>query len=320
MNENIPLHQARIFVYHFFNPGKYPTGDKVFLAPGKTVRKQYSIEEMVGMADATITEFSGTRKGPVTRYFQYSRDGVRVLDAGKRVQRLYTFGPSADMMTERYTAVGDKILRRFIFDQNGMLEETFSFGQRPRTFRYENGGRLIAVREGGHYGAVGKTYTFEQNGVIETAWGRDGDVERVYIFEAGDDSITERVGGWYGPVSRTILFEGMNASVFREPEAFLQFAVFTERREDEMNAEGSISAADNAEGGGLSSPRSRYAFTGKRRTSPDTARDTGEKEEDIRVDVIPDGDSSGEETPAERSRQKKSSEISYNERRSGRQS
>ena len=274
---------------------------------------------MVGMADAIITEFSGTRKGPVTRYFEYSRDGVRVLDAGKKVQRLYTFGPSADMMTERDTAVGDKILRRFIFDQNGMLEETFSFGQRPRTFRYENGGRLIAVREGGHYGAVGKTYTFERNGVIETAWGRDGEVERVYIFETGDDSITERAGGWYGPVSRTILFEGMNASAFREPEAFLQFAVFTERSGQEEGAVPSSGHGGTTREGVVSPPRSRFAFTGKRRTSSDS-QDSGEKGGDTRIDIIPDEDTSNDETVSEKPGQRKSSEISYNERRSGRQS
>ncbi len=125
---------------------------------------------------------------------RYSREGVRVLDAGKNLQRLYFFGPSSDMMTERDIAGKEQILRRFIFDQNGMLEETFSFGQRPRTFRYENGGCQIAVREGGQYGAVGKTYSFDRNGIVETAWGRDGDIERVYIFEAGNDTITERTG------------------------------------------------------------------------------------------------------------------------------
>ena len=271
------------------------------------------------MADVIITEFSGTRKGPVTRYFQYSRDGVRVLDAGKKVQRLYIFGPSADMMTERDTAVREKTLRRFIFDQNGMLEETFSFGLRPRTFRYENGGRLIAVREGGQYGAVGKTYTFERNGVIETAWGREGEVERVYVFEAGDDSITERAGGWFGPVSRTIIFERMNASVFREPEAFLQFVVFTERRGQEEGAALSSGHGDTTQEGVVSPPRSRFAFTGKRRASADS-QDTGEKEGDTRIDVIPDEDTSDDETVSEKPGQKKSSEISYSERRSGRQS
>jgi len=273
---------------------------------------------MVDMADAVITEYAGTRKGPVTRYYQYSREGVRVLDAGKNVQRLYFFGPSADMMTERDTAVKEKILRRFIFDRNGMLEETFSFGQRPRTFRYENGGQLIAVREGGQYGAVGKTFTFDRNGIVETAWGRNGEVERVYIFEPGNDSITERTGGWYGPVSRTILFEGIDASVFREPEAFLQFVVFTERSGLEKGAALSSSHADTTQEGGVSPPRSRFAFTGKRRTSSGS-QDT-EKEEDARIDVIPDGDTSNDETVSEKPGQRKSSEISYDERRSGRQS
>jgi hypothetical protein len=272
------------------------------------------------MADAVIIEYAGTRKGPVTRYYQYSREGVRVLDAGKNLQRLYFFGPSSDMMTERDTAGKEQILRRFIFDQNGMLEETFSFGQRPRTFRYENGGCQIAVREGGQYGAVGKTYTFDRNGIVETAWGRDGDIERVYIFEAGNDTITERTGGWYGPVSRTILFEGIDASVFREPESFLQFTVFTERSEKDAAAAFQSSETDNTHGSGESPARSRFAFTGKRRMSSDSGPDREEKGEDTRIDVIPDGDTPVDKSLPEKPRQKKSSEISYDERRSGRQS
>ena len=270
------------------------------------------------MTDAIFTEFAGTRKGPVTRFYQYGREGVRVLDPGKNLKRLYLFGPSADMMTERDTSGKEKILRRFIFDQNGMLEETFSFGQRPRTFRYENGGRQIAVREGGQYGAVGKTFTFDQNGIVETAWGRDGDIERVYIFGSAPDTILERTGGWYGPVSRTMVFEGIDASVFREPEAFLQFMVFSERGADEADAALHNRAEDTAHGDGSSRSRSRFAFTGKRHTPSDTDRDTGEKG-DISIDVIPEADESGDETTAEKPRQKKSSEISYAERRSGRQ-
>ena len=275
---------------------------------------------MVKMADAVITEFTGTRKGTVTRFYQYGQDGVRVLDTGKNLKRLYLFGPSADTMTERDTTVKEKILRRFIFDQNGMLEETFSFGQRPRTFRYENGGLQIAVREGGQYGAVGKTFTFDHNGIVETAWGRHGEIERVYIFEAGNDTITERAAGWYGPVSRTMVFEGIDASVFREPEAFLQFMVFTEQGKEDANAGLLNSAADTAHGGGSSPTRSRFAFTGKRHTPTDTGQDTGEKGENTRIDIIPDGDKSVDETPSEEPRTKKSSEISYAERRSGRQS
>jgi hypothetical protein len=217
-------------------------------------------------------------------------------------------------MTERNPARQDTILRRFIFDRNGMLEETFSFGQRPRTFRYENGGRQIVVREGGEYGAVGKTFTFEESGVAETAWGRHGEIERVYIFEAGDDLITERAGGWYGSVVRTVQFEGIGASLFREPEAFLQFLVFSERHPGEAEA-GSVPAPEHA-GHRLTHPatRSRFAFTGKRSVSSDNRPDN---KEDIQIDFIPDGDAAPEKPPREEP-VKKSSEISFAERRAGR--
>ena len=188
------------------------------------------------MADAVITEHAGTRQGPVTRFYQYGREGVQVLDTRKNLQRLYIFDPSSDMMTERDPLHREKILRRFVFDHYGMLEETFSFGQSPRTFRYENGGEQIAVREGGQYGAVGKIFTFERNGVAETAWGRHGEIERVYLFESGNDTIMVREDGWFGMVVRTLVFEGIDASVFREPEAFLQFLIFTEWRKGEMES------------------------------------------------------------------------------------
>jgi len=247
------------------------------------------------MEEAVITEHAGTRKGPITGFYQYSREGIRVLDSGKTLKRLYIFGPSADMMTERDIVLHDKILRRYMFDQNGMLEETFSFGQRPRTFRYESGGKQIAVREGGQYGAVSKIFTFDRNGITETAWGREGEIERVYIFDDGNDAITERAAGWFGPVTRTLVFEGIDASVFREPEAFLQFMMFTERHEGKPDATGSVEP-DSAHEGGSSPARNRFAFTGKRRLPPDSDKDTGENEGDTRVDFIPDGDTSAEES------------------------
>jgi hypothetical protein len=269
------------------------------------------------MADAVITEFAGTRKGPISRFYQYGREGIRVLDAGKNVKRLYLFGPSG-MMTEHDPGNKEKILRRFIFDPNGMLEETFSFGRSPRTFRYENGGLRIVVREGGQFGAVGKTFSFDHNGILETAWGREGEIDRVYIFEAGNDAITERTGGWYGPVSRTIVFEGIEASVFREPEAFLQFAIFAERSEEEENTVRPDVVSAGAHGAGVSPAQSRYAFTGKRSAPSDTIQETGGKGEDFQIDFIPEGDAPVDENQSEKPRQKKSSEISYDERRSGR--
>ena len=265
------------------------------------------------MADAVITEHAGTRQGPVARYYQYGRDGVRVLDTGKNLQRLYSFDPTSGIMTERDPSHREKIVRRFVFDQNGMLEETFSFGQHPRTFRYESGGQQIAVREGGQYGAVGKIFTFDRNGIAETAWGRNGEVERVYIVEADDDAITERKDGWFGNVDRTLVFDGINASVFCEPEAFLQFLMFTERREGEVEDDTGRSA-ENSQKDRSPVAQSRFAFTGKRHTSPDM---TPGVKEDIQIDTIPEGDAFLEEPLEEKPDRKKSSEISYAERRTG---
>jgi hypothetical protein len=287
---------------------------KVFLDSGKTVKKPGDFAGLVGMADAVITEHAGTRQGPVTRFYQYGREGVKVLDTRKNLQRLYIFDPSLDMMTERDPLHCEKILRRFVFDHYGMLEETFSFGQSPRTFRYESGGEQIAVREGGQYGAVGKIFTFEPNGVAETAWGRHGEIERVYVFEPGNDAITVRKDGWFGTVDRTLVFEGIDASVFREPEAFLQFLIFTERRAGEMESAETARDTEGISRDGSRVTHSRYAFTGKRHTSSDTSSDP---KDDIRIDIIPEGDASREETPEDEPGRKKSSEISYAERQKG---
>ena len=221
------------------------------------------------MTDAVITEFAGMRGGPVSRIYQYSREGIRILDGRRGLKRLYLFDPSSNMMTERDISREDKVLRRFVFDDYGMLEEAFSFGQPPRTFRYENGGREIVMREGGDYGAVGKTYTFESNGIAETAYGRNGEIERVFVFASGSDTVLLRRGGWYGDVERTLVFEGIDTSLFREPEAFLQFLMFTEKSARESEAEideqvAKIRGTPAAEPG-----RSRFAYTGPRHTSDD---------------------------------------------------
>ena len=53
------------------------------------------------MADALITEYAGTRRGEISRFYQYGSGGVRVMDAKKAIKRLYLFDPSSDSMTER---------------------------------------------------------------------------------------------------------------------------------------------------------------------------------------------------------------------------
>jgi hypothetical protein len=180
------------------------------------------------------------------------------------------------------------------------------------------------VREGGEYGAVGKLFTFEGNGVSETAWGRNGEIERVYVFESGDTAVTERAGGWYGNVARTILFEGIRASVFREPESFLQFLMFTEwsagDREEAVNEQvAQVRAGDKG-----ASARSRYAYTGAPRASADTAasgrdqrpRIPSRSSDDDGIDFIPSADSPGSVVPrGPAASARPSREISFEERR-----
>ena len=61
----------------------------------------------------------------------YGSGGVRVMDARKAIKRLYRFDPASDSMTERDPVRQEKVIRRFVFDRYGMLEETFTFGARP---------------------------------------------------------------------------------------------------------------------------------------------------------------------------------------------
>ena len=270
------------------------------------------------MTESVITEFNGARREKIARIYRYGVGGVRVYDSHESLRRLYTFVPNENMMTENDPAQPGKILRRCVFDNYGMIEETFSFGRPPRTFRYEAGGRQIVMREGGDYGAVGKTYSFEGNGVAETAFGRDGSIERVYVFEPGGGAVTIRTGGWYGEAERTLVCEGIDASVFREPEAFLQFLTFTEKSQREIDAAIDEEVAKIRGGSGSAPGQSRFAYTGPRHTSDDSpgspgmpaaraplrpdmnvqsppgrcpARRTDGTRDDTGIDFIPDGDS-----------------------------
>ena len=306
------------------------------------LEKRCRARKVNSLADAVITEHAGTRHGSITRFYQYGSGGIRVLDDKKVLRRLYLFDHASSTMTENDPVRREKILRRFVFDPYGMLEETFSFGERPRTFRFEDGARRIAVREGGDYGAVGKIFTFEDNGVSETGWGRNGEIERVYIFEPGNDTIVERAGGWFGDIDRTIVFEGIDASVFREPESFLQFLMFTEWHPQEVADTIERAAAEIRRGGNAPSavPKSRYAYTGPRHGSADMGEVRGQEPvprmpalqrderparsprgsmADAGIDFIADGDSPGQTVsrgPGTSSRP--SSDIPFGERRGSR--
>jgi len=279
------------------------------------------------MEDVLITEHAGTNRDEISRFYQYGSGGVRVLDARKAIKRLYLFDPSSDIMTERDPLRQDRILRRFVFDRYGMLEETFAFGERPRTFRYENGARQIAVREGGDYGAVGKIITFEPNGITETAWGRNGEIEHVYQFDPRGGAISIRAGGWYGDVERTIVFAGMGASLFLEPESFLQFLVFTEWSAKDRDEHLDERVAEIRGGKDASSGRSPYACTaapvpGKSAPLVQGIRKNGQKPraspDTTDIDFIPDADAPAvEDSRKQRILSRQSRDISYQDRRDG---
>lgn len=276
------------------------------------------------MEDQFITEHAGTRRDPVTRYYQYGGGGVRVLDTKKTVKRMYLFDPSTDIMTERDPRNPEKVLRRFIFDRYGMLEETFAFGERPRTFRYEDGARRIAIREGGDYGAVGQIITFEEEGISETAWGRHGEIGRVFQFDPRGDTITIRTGGYYGGVERTIVFAGRGALLFREPEAFLQFLVFTEWSGKDRNDTVDDQVEAIRRGSDASSGRSPYAYTrpsapGKPAKIQGIRTDARKRRKDADspgIDFIPDADApAAGDARKQLVLSRQSRDISYDERR-----
>jgi len=267
------------------------------------------------MTEYVITEFAGAPGGRVRRTYRYGSGGVRVLNAKHIVSRLYRFDTAADIITENDPARPDKVLRRLVFDRQGALEETFSFGQPPRTYRYEGGGSEILMREGGDYGAVSKTFTFEGKGISETAFGCNGEIERVFVFEPDNETVTERTGGWYGDIRRSLVFEGITTPVFLEPEAFLQFLMFTERSaaEDEEDARREILGETGGSSRGFKppAPRSRYAFTGKR---PDQSPVSSRDSHDTSIDIFPDGDN---DHPGEKEKKppvRRSSDISFAER------
>ncbi|OPX62492.1 MULTISPECIES: hypothetical protein [unclassified Methanoregula] len=276
------------------------------------------------MEDTLITEYAGTRRDPVSRYYQYGGGGVRVLDTKKMVKRLYLFDPSANIMTERDPRKQETILRRFIFDRYGMLEETFAFGERPRTFRYEEGGRRIAVREGGDYGAVGQVIAFEDDGVTETAWGRHGEIGRVFQFDPRGESITIRKGGYYGDIERTIVFADRGALLFRDPDAFLQFLVFTEWSGKDRDEHTNDRVAEIRREGAPAPGRSPFAFT--RPAAPGKpakiqgirkdARKARGNEETADIDFIADADApAARDSRGQRILSRQSREIPFEERR-----
>jgi hypothetical protein len=136
-----------------------------------------------------------------------------------------------------------------------------------------------------------------------------------------------RSGGWYGDVERTIVITGMGASLFREPEAFLQFLMFTEWSKNDRDEDINERVSEIRRGEAASFGRSPFAYNGVRHAPAGHADAGGKKQVPQRpaqasrgsttdggIDFIPDGDAPAREDlqgPGSRP----SSQISFAERR-----
>jgi hypothetical protein len=181
------------------------------------------------------------------------------------------------------------------------------------------------VREGGDYGAVGQIITFEEEGITETAWGRHGEIGRVFLFDPRGETITIRRGGYYGEIDRTIVFADRGAMLFRDPDAFLQFLVFTEWSDRDRDEHVDERVAEIRREGAPAPGRSPYAFTrptaaGKPAKIQGIRKDAkpGREESGAGIDFIADADAPAvEDSRRQRIISRQSREITYEERRDG---
>ena len=110
-------------------------------------------------------------------------------------------------------------------------------------------------------------------------------------------------------MERVIVFERINASVFREPESFLQFLMFTEWSGSDREAHINEEVAKIRGGKPASSGGSPYAYTGNRSASQDAgrqasrmparqARGSRNDPDEGGIDFIPDADTPAQAVPA----------------------
>jgi hypothetical protein len=126
-------------------------------------------------------------------------------------------------------------------------------------------------------------------------------------------------------VARTIMFAGMGASLFREPEAFMQFLMFTEWSAKDHDEHMNERVSEIRGGKDASSGRSPYAYTAAPASGKAAPRITGlrkdgqkarSSQDDMKIDFIPDADAPAvEDSRKQRILSRQSREISYEERR-----
>jgi hypothetical protein len=101
---------------------------KVFHGKKKSKNRMTEYGQIFKME--SLHKFAGITKGSDTRFYQYCWGYPGSEE--RKVKRLCLFVDSAEMMTTEYeNSTEEKILWQFMFDQDGIPEETFTSTRSP---------------------------------------------------------------------------------------------------------------------------------------------------------------------------------------------
>jgi hypothetical protein len=140
------------------------------------------------------------------------------------VKRSLWYESDGKTLTERKGGRDGKVIRTVTFEIDHAIEWDMSpYGKRKSTYLFEPGEHRILEREGGKYGTLLRGFLFEPEGIVEGEGGGHGPVRRMFAFDKAKPAILERTGGHFGDIRRTLVFEGMDPSVLRNFDTFLEF-------------------------------------------------------------------------------------------------
>ena len=181
--------------------------------------------ELVAMIRGRITEREGNF-GKVLRTFVYESDGITEHEGERlgKVKRSLWYESDGKTLTERKGGRDGKVIRTVTFETDHAIEWDMSpYGKRKSTYLFDPGEHRILEREGGKYGTLLRGFLFEPEGILEGEGGGHGPVRRMFAFDKAKPAILERTGGHFGDIKRTLVFEGMDPSVLRNFDTFLEF-------------------------------------------------------------------------------------------------
>ena len=97
----------------------------------------------------------------------------------------------------------------------------------------------------------------------------------MYQLDPRGDAITVRAGEWFWDADLTIVFSGIEALLFLEPEAFLQFLMFTEWSASDWEEDANERVARIRNGDVPGSLQSRFAYSAAGHTPADRGAPEG---------------------------------------------